>query len=147
MKSRYAYGAKIEYANDLARDRLNARAVYMDMVIKQLIALGNSGLIETVKKKPIGKKVYAIVNHSRWIAYCDYCGSASAVQPDDGFFCLTCLNIKNDNRSRPVVFPDNYKEIEILLEKRELPRDRNWLIGEPLENLIIENAALKGILV
>ena len=147
MKSRYAYGIKVECADDLARDRLGANAVYMDMIIKQLIALGHTGLIETVKKKPIGKPVFAVVNHSRWISYCDYCGSAAAVNPDGSFFCLTCLNMKNNNRSRSVIFPENYKEIEELLEKRELPRNRNWLIGEPITNLIIENATLKGILV
>ena len=146
MKSKYGYGEKIDTAEDLAHDRLGANANYMDMIIKQLIALGNTGLIETVKKKPIGKSVYAVVNHSRWIAHCDYCDSAAAVNPGGGFFCLTCLNLKNNNRSRPVVFPENYREIEALLEKREFPRNRNWLIGEPVTNLIIENATLKGIL-
>ena len=141
MKTRYAYGTKIEYADDLAHDRLSANATYMDMIIKQLIALGHTGLIETVKKKPIGKPVYAVVNHSRWIAHCDYCGSAAAVNPGGGFFCLTCINHKNNNRSRPVVFPENYKAIEAELIKREFPRNRNWLIGEPITNLIIENVA------
>jgi hypothetical protein len=144
MKTRYAFGNKIEYADDLARDRLGANAVYMDMVIKQLIALGHTGLIETMKKKPIGKAVYAVVNQSRWIAHCDYCGSASAVNHDGGFFCLTCLNIKNNNRSRPIIFPENYKEIEKELVKREFPRNRNWLIGEPIENLIAENVELSA---
>jgi hypothetical protein len=69
------------------------------------------------------------------------------VNPDGSFFCLTCLNLKNNNRSRPVIFPQNYKEIEMELEKRELPRNRNWLIGEPVENLMVENATLEGILV
>ena len=144
MKSRYAYGNTVEYADDLAHDRLGANAVYMDMIIKQLIALGHTRLIETVKKKPIGKPVFAVVNHSRWIAHCDYCDSAAAVNPGGGFFCLTCLNLKNNNRSRPVVFPENYKEIEELLEKRELPRNRNWLIGEPIENLMVENMVLNN---
>lgn len=143
MKSRYAYGNKIEYADDLARDRMGANAVYMDMIVKQLIALGHTGLIETMKKKPIGKPVYAVVNQSRWIARCDYCDSAAAVNPDGSFFCLTCLNLKNNNRSRPIVFPKNYKEIEELLERREFPRNRNWLIGEPIENLMVENATLR----
>ena len=141
MESKYAYGTKIDYAEDLAHDR--SSATYMDMIVKQLTALGHAELIETVKKKPIGKPVYAFVNHSRWISYCDYCGGASAVDRDGGFFCLTCLNLKNNNRSRPVVFPENYKEIEQLLEQREFPRDRNWLIGEPIENLMVENAILE----
>ena len=144
MKSRYAYGNTVEYADDLAHDRLGVNSTYMDMIIKQLIALELTGLIETVKKKPIGKPVFAVVNHSRWISYCDYCGSAAAVNPDGSFFCLTCLNLKNNNRSRPIVFPENYKEIEMELEKREFPRNRNWLIGEPVENLMVENMVLNN---
>ncbi len=144
MKSQasYSYGNTIDYADDLAKEMLGSQGTYEDMLIKKLKSIGKEKLINIMKKKPIGKKVYAHINQSRWIVCCDYCRGAGAVNIGGYFFCATCMNFKNNNRSRPVVFPENYKEIEAELVKRKFPNDRNWLIGEPIENLIMENIEL-----
>ena len=138
-QSSYSYGSTIDYADDLAKEILGRNAVYEDMLIRKLKSIGKEELIRIMKMKPIGKKIYAHISQSRWIACCDYCNGAGAVNLGGYFFCTTCLNFKNNNRSRPIVFPENYKDIETELMRRKFPKDRDWLIGEPIENLIIEN--------
>lgn len=138
IRQRYAFGDKICYADDLARDRMGRQAVYKDMIVRQLTALNLTDLIEKAVSKPTGEKVFAVVNHSRWIAMCEHCGGAQAVNPNEGFFCTTCLNIKNKNRPRPVVFPENAKEIVAELEKREKPMNRNWFVNETVDSLKAE---------
>ena len=137
-KARYGYGNTIDYADDLARDRLGKNATYRDMIVRQLNGLMKPELIPLATGKPVGKPVMAVVNHSRWVARCDYCGSASAVNSGGSFFCMTCLNIKNDNKPRPLVFPKEAKAIEVQLLKREKPMNRNWLPGETINKLIRE---------
>lgn len=80
-----------------------------------------------------GATVYAYANHGRWVADCP-CYGAELVAPDEPMVCGTC------GRTHTVVFPDNFEQIDGLLEGR--PKvNRNWLIGEPLTQLQQENAA------
>lgn len=78
-------------------------------------------LLESIIKHEIpreidGEPVYARVDFGRWIADCE-CGGAVYVDPEkDGFFCGNCKN--NGGKLRPVVFPENAKEIEDELLKR-----------------------------
>ncbi len=59
-----------------------------------------------------GKKAYAELNYGQWIARCE-CGGAEAVDPGEPiFFCHSCGNYANKGKLRPVVFPDDRKEIE-----------------------------------
>lgn len=133
--TRYAFGDTIDDANSLARDRISKYATYRDIIVRQLSGLNKKELIPVAIEKPVGKPVYAYVNHSRWIADCEFCGGAEAVTKDGVFFCLSCLNAKNNNRARPVKFPDDFKAIEKELEKRKLPANRNWLIKETIADL------------
>ena len=89
---------------------------------------------------PIGKnKVVAFVNHNRWIAKCE-CGGAEVVDPSNRvFYCFSCFNENSKGRSRKVKFPRNFDVIEKILEVRDDPYTRNWLVGETAEDLGQEN--------
>lgn len=64
---------------------------------------------------PTGHPVYARVWQGQWIADCE-CGGACFVDPDEPiFFCFGCLNRKNSEKIRPVVFPEHWREIEKVL--------------------------------
>lgn len=111
-----------------------------------------------------GKKVFAELNHGQWIARCE-CGGAEAVDPSDPiFFCFSCGNFRNKGKLRPVVFPNNLKDIEKEVMKRpieikagihEIERltlakpvkhvngkgflSRTWLPSESVEDIIAQN--------
>jgi len=70
--------------------------------------------LTTGKAKP----VHARIELGQWIADCE-CRGAEFVDPDEPiFFCSSCLNREFKHRLRPVIFPDNYKEIEQLILQR-----------------------------
>lgn len=74
---------------------------------------------------PSGAPVYARVEQGAWIADCE-CGGAQFVDADEPiYFCFCCGNRGNKRKTRPVIFPDNYKAIEKLL----LARPVNELAG------------------
>lgn len=111
-----------------------------------------------------GKKVYAELNYGQWIARCE-CGGAEAVDPSDAvFFCFSCGNYSNNGALRPVVFPNNIKDIEKEVMKRpirigvgthEIERltlatpeiyvdskgflSRSWVPGESVEDIKEQN--------
>ena len=97
------------------------------------------------KKSPdfieTGGKLKAEINHGRWIVNCpaDDCGGAMIVSSLTPYFmCPYCANIINKGKWFNVNFPQDKKGIETILEKR-LKKNRNWLPGETLEDLIKEN--------
>lgn len=64
--------------------------------------------------------VYARVDFGRWIADCEM-GHASYVEPsDDLFWCYMCGNAPANGAARHVIFPQNRKEIEQELLRREV---------------------------
>ena len=87
--------------------------------------------------------VYA--NWGRWVADCshqDVCTAAMQVEPfTEGFLCPEC------GRSTKIVWPspDMVRGVERLLMMRPHPKQRNWLPGETLPDLMLENGA-HGIL-
>lgn len=86
-------------------------------------------------------EVYARINASRWIVDCPLPGCHEAVHTAPGlpFFCPNCLNVTNDGRAYQVVFPADLEDIERILSARPLPVTRNWMPGEPIEQLLLEN--------
>lgn len=79
---------------------------------------GVSVLIRGINDTPKGAPVYARVWQGQWIADCK-CGGASFIDPEDAFFfCFGCGNRQNENRPRPVVVPEDWKEIEQALLAR-----------------------------
>lgn len=80
--------------------------------------------------------VYAYANHGRWVADCP-CGGAELVVERAPLLCGSC------GTTRPVVWPDNVKELETVLARR--PKlNQNWHPGEPVDLLKAENLA-RGI--
>jgi len=63
--------------------------------------------------------VYARIDFGRWLADCEM-GHASYVEPSDAFFyCYMCGNEPAEHgKGRPVIFPENRKEIEKEILKR-----------------------------
>ena len=82
-------------------------------------------------------------NHGRWVAECatKYCTEAHLVEPGDRFVCANC------DRSYDVVFPDAKHLIDAALERRVVPETRNWVPGETVQDLIVENEQHEGSVV
>jgi hypothetical protein len=83
---------------------------------------------------------YAYANHGRWVADCShvaYCDAAAHLDRfQDGFIC-EC------GRGTTVVWPagDMVAGVERLLSMRPNPKNRNWIPGETLTDLMWENGA------
>lgn len=90
---------------------------------------------------PASEAVELYGNEDRWIAECPTChGAQIACRTDHRFMCNECANVAIGGMWRPVVWPQNARAIEAILDQR--PRvNRNWLPGESLEDLRAENAA------
>ena len=82
----------------------------------------------------------ARINYGRWIVDCP-CGSAE-LYFDDKFICLSCKNKWIDGKLCKVERPDNYLEIESVLEPRPL-ENQNWEVNETLDFLRDENVKRK----
>lgn len=82
-----------------------------------------------------------------WIAQCpqSWCVGADHYGPgphtgrigglcEDRFTCPRCTNVVG------VIWPDNVDDIMHVLMRRPMPETRNWLPGETVQDLIVENA-------
>lgn len=85
--------------------------------------------------KAIGKPVSAFVDYGRWVAQCE-CNGAEIVDPDvPEFFCFSCGNESNGGRLRPVIFPNEIKEIEKQLLSVKDTAFRYWKADESMDKL------------
>lgn len=146
---------KIYTATDRAQELgFDSLLAYLDFVTKSTISR------EFDETEP----VYARIEKQRWIADCKdgTCRGCNYVDPEDNwFFCGSCLNFSVGGKLRRVVFPENYKEIEEELLKREvtLPPGafgtqgariadglpRSWNPGESIEDLIAQREGWKAV--
>lgn len=78
---------------------------------------------------------YARANAGRWVVDCprQFCGSALKLNPGDGFRCWEC------GTSADVVWPADSAAIEQALMLRPNPGNRNWVPGESVLDLLLEN--------
>jgi hypothetical protein len=84
--------------------------------------------------------IEATINHGRWLAACEACGSAETLWiRHPVFMCQHCWNHAHDGRWRPVRFPADRATIERVLLLRPQADNRNWLPGETVESLEAEN--------
>jgi hypothetical protein len=120
---------------------------YGELIVATMTALGTAHLVDKVLGAPdaAAPPVLAYVNHNRWMADCE-CGGAAVVDPenpDRGFFCFGCYNIIHTGLPRRVVYPDAEVRcgVERALLLRPDPAVRNWLPGEAVVNLELENIA------
>lgn len=84
----------------------------------------------------------ARVNHGRWIVDCpeDGCNGAELPFADGFFLCGSCIAERRPLRLFRVDFGQERQAVEAALERR--PKNaRNWLPGEPVEHLMLENQA------
>lgn len=128
---------KLETTRDLAK-RMNAKD--NKALIKQMAKLTKQNYVDG---NATGKNVEAIVDFGRWIAKCE-CGGAEIVDPDTPeFFCYSCGNVDNKGRTRPVVFPKEFSEIESELISRKDAKWKCWSSKQSLDELKVESAMLK----
>ncbi len=94
----------------------------------------------------------AYVNLGRWVADCPAAPcrhpmtgergvGAEYVSPGLPFMCQWCWNADIGDRFREVDFPPDRGTLEAELLRRVEPDNRNWLPGETVADLQIENIA------
>jgi hypothetical protein len=87
----------------------------------------------------------ARIEEGHWIAKCPFCPSAQRVTPlDPRFICAGldgCLNAPIRGAYATVIFPSTQKQaaIESVLLERPARLNRNWLPGETVADLVVEN--------
>ena len=81
----------------------------------------------------MGNPILARVNHGRWIADCPDCAGAELARDGRLFICHNC-----SSGPHQVIFPAEREVIELLLSWRP-EINRNWEVGETVENLEREN--------
>lgn len=88
-----------------------------------LVARRLRGLRTPYTGQVSGLGVTAIIENGRWIAGCiaPNCNGYEYVRPDEPiFYCFSCGNAANDGHARPVVFPENWQDIEAALLVRPI---------------------------
>lgn len=79
------------------------------------------------------KPIHMHIDFGRMLAKCE-CGAAEYVQPDDPyFFCKICHNATAGGLLRPVIFPDNLKEICEELLNREVQITSNAMPTQAIQ--------------
>ena len=77
---------------------------------------------------------YAFVNHGRWIVPCPNCNSADLlVLGTIRFTCREC------HQTHDIVSPMDMEEINAALRLRLKVENRNWMPGETVKTLRLEN--------
>ena len=92
-------------------------------------------------------KIFAEINHGRWIGNCPTpgCNGALVVSHETPYFmCPYCRNFSNGGKWYEVKFPNEKKDIETLLLRRPAwdgfaAKNRNWKVGETIADLGKEN--------
>lgn len=85
--------------------------------------------------------VYAEANWGRWVARCPAPWCTNAVALDRGQVTFGCAGMGGCGASGHLVWPADPDAVETILTMRPVPATRNWLSGETLEQLLLENAA------
>jgi len=79
--------------------------------------------------------VKAYVNHGRWVVDCprEFCPTAHQVDTPGLFACENC------GATGEVEFPSYRRDVERVLGMRPVPQTRNWVPGETVDELLVEN--------
>ena len=109
-------------------------------------AMKNNGLGAPPPLSHVQNKLWAEVNHGRWIVTCpSRCGGAIIVSSHQPLFlCPDCGSSENGGKWYNVIFPANKEAIEKLLLKRPAfnpmrAANRNWKPDESVSDLEWEN--------
>jgi hypothetical protein len=131
-----------------ARDTLPEFQTSLAMTLRAWYTLKARLLGITISGVPGPEKVRARVLYGRWMVDCPACRGANDVIPDEPIYL--CSSCGWPGVFRPgaeyvpahfaqVLFPADRAEIERILLKRKLIRNRNWSPGETIEKLAEEN--------
>lgn len=86
--------------------------------------------------------VYACIREGRWAVLCPFCPSAQYGSPaDPKFHCVNCGLLTHTNQWLRVLYPQNWQDIEKVLDVRPNMYNRNWEPDETLDDLLAENLA------
>ncbi len=83
---------------------------------------------------------YAEANWGRWIVRCPRPFCTNAIQVNRWEQAFTCAGAGGCGWSSPIEWPPDPEGIEALLSMRPDATTRNWLPGETLQQLLIENS-------
>ncbi len=84
-----------------------------------------------------GTTLASWVLRGAWTVTCP-CGASEYTWNEGWVMCLSCMNGYSHHRFVRTMFPAKRQQVEDILEFRPL-ENRNWLIGETLEELIAQN--------
>ncbi len=101
--------------------------------------IGQRPLIARMPKAG-GKPLEARAEYARWIVDCPNCHNAEFVFEDGLFLCSSCQNSDVGGAIRRVKLPQERKQIETLLGKRNII-NRHWFPWETIGALQNENSA------
>lgn len=89
---------------------------------------------------------FARVNQGRWITDCPQprCPGSSYVWINGPyqFLCNVCANLGIRGRWRPLIVPEDWREIERVLFERYIPIEREWAVGLTIDTLLAQNLIL-----
>jgi hypothetical protein len=84
---------------------------------------------------------YVEANWGAWKARCIRPDCTNAMQVKREQTVMTCEGLDGCGMTADLAWPADPDAIEVLLLMRPVPRTRNWLPGESLDDLMVENAA------
>ena len=90
--------------------------------------------IEVYDSKPLEARI----EHARFIVDCPNCNSAEFAFEDGLFYCSLCNNSDVGGKARKVKIPNERKQIEAVLAKRQIT-NRHWYPAETIQDLENEN--------
>jgi hypothetical protein len=98
-------------------------------------AIANIYIYASVWESP--ESTPAQVNAGRWIAMCFWCKDGMSTSPEIPVAgCTSCGAWYLEGR---VTFPETAGKIESILCMRPVKENQNWLLGETLDDLRIQN--------
>ena len=106
--------------------------------VEQIIMSNWGGLPNIDWDNPEGD-AFAYILRSGWVVGCPFCEETLFAEPYSTFFCPSCLMGDNGGKVVQVYFPKNWQHIEDTLMQRLNPLNRNWLLHESVEDLLLEN--------
>jgi hypothetical protein len=84
---------------------------------------------------------YAFAEWGMWKACCPRPGCTNAMMLLRDQLTFSCLGPHSCGLEAPITWPADPDAIEAVLAMRPLPANQNWLPGETIEDLLVENAA------
>lgn len=146
----YARGEDVGRASSHWAMHMGHEATYEDWVPFILARRLQHKLVAQSLSVPTGPEIEPFIQNNRWVAKCE-CGGAETVDPTEiRYYCLSCTNLLNDHRPRPIAWPEDWRELELIMQARPDPLTRNqatiqnpktfaWVVMDDAAVLVAEN--------